>query len=65
MQETDYPGVQVVESGKAEVIADDVEEMLIARIPLNANPRRPRTYLTAPVVSLSASPVCWLALALP
>ncbi|KKL47588.1 hypothetical protein LCGC14_2334070, partial [marine sediment metagenome] len=38
--ETEELGVQVVESGKADIEPDDYEEMLKARIPLSNNPRK-------------------------
>jgi len=59
MQEQEI-GVQVVESGKAEVIANDVEEMLIARIPLNANPRK-AAYLSNRACGFSIRESCMLA----
>jgi hypothetical protein len=40
MLEPEEVGVQVVESGKADVDPDDYEEMLKARIPLSNNPRK-------------------------
>jgi len=54
------PGVQVVESAKAEVEADDYEEMLRARLPLNNNPRK-AGYLTNRASGFSVRESCALA----
>jgi len=54
------PGVQVVESGRAEVDADDYEEMLRARLPLNNNPRK-ASYLTYRATAFSVRESCMLA----
>ncbi len=58
MQETDY-GVQVVESGKADVEPDDYEEMLVARIPLSNNPRK-ASYLSYRAAGFSVRESCVL-----
>ena len=60
--EDDMPeeiGVQVVESGKADVEPDDYEEMLKARIPLNKNPRK-ASYLSHRACGFSIRESCAL-----
>lgn len=52
--------VEVVESGKADIAADDLEEMLKARIPLNNNPRK-ASYLTYRATGFSVRESCVLA----
>ena len=58
MQEADI-GVQVVESGKADVEPDDYEEMLKARIPLSNNPRK-ASYLSYRAAGFSVRESCAL-----
>ncbi|KKM68910.1 hypothetical protein LCGC14_1456200 [marine sediment metagenome] len=53
-------GVRVVESGKADIEPDDYEEMLIARIPLNKNPRK-ASYLSYRAAGFSVRESCALA----
>jgi len=55
----DEPGVQVVESGKADIEADDYEEMLKARIPLGNNPRK-ASYLSYRASGFSVRESCAL-----
>ena len=52
-------GVQVIESGKADVDPDDHEEMLKARIPLNNNPRK-ASYLSYRAAGFSVKESCAL-----
>jgi len=60
MLEQEEIGVQVVESGKADVEPDDYEEMLKARIPLNKNPRK-ASYLSYRASGFSVREACMLA----
>ncbi len=52
-------GVQVVESGKSDIEADDYEEMLKARIPLSNNPRK-ASYLSYRAGGFSVRESCAL-----
>ena len=58
--ETEELGVQVVESGKADIEPDDYEEMLKARIPLSNNPRK-ADYLSHRAAGFSVRESCALA----
>ncbi|KKL96767.1 hypothetical protein LCGC14_1841150 [marine sediment metagenome] len=59
MLEQEEIGVQVVESGKADVEPDDYEEMLKARIPLSNNPRK-ASYLSYRAGGFSVRESCAL-----
>lgn len=59
MLEQEETGVQVVESGKADVEPDDYEEMLKARIPLSNNPRK-ASYLSYRAAGFSVRESCAL-----
>ncbi len=52
-------GVQVVESGKSDIEADDYDEMLKARIPLSNNPRK-ASYLSYRAAGFSVRESCAL-----
>jgi len=59
MLEQEETGVQVIESGKADVEPDSYEEMLKARIPLNNNPRK-ASYLSYRAAGFSVRESCAL-----
>ena len=60
MLEQEEMGVQVVESGKADIEPDDYEEMLQARIPLSNNPRK-ASYLSYRAAGFKVREACTLA----